>query len=83
MIERIIKNDTEMAHLVVAHQAIDYYLEKYGCRKYHSSTTVSIRYRNVSYSVEVRLNKESITARLLGKPYRPKFFNEGQYAARA
>lgn len=48
-----IKGDTEPAHLVAAHKAIDAHREKYGTGNKHHRRIYSIKYRNKSYQIEV------------------------------
>lgn len=82
-IKRIIKGDTCLAHIVAATAAIDQYLKEYGESRRHHCVVMTVRYRGAHYSVEVRLNKFSITARIESGHYRPEFFSEGHYAANA
>ncbi|WP_368177988.1 DUF4060 family protein [Aeromonas sp. R7-1] len=81
--KRIIKGDTCLEHIVAATTAIDKYLDDYGAHRRHHSAIMSVLYRGARYSVEVRLNKCSITARIESGHYRPACFSEGNHGINA
>lgn len=49
----LIKGDTEPAHIVAAHSAIDEHIKKYGTGNKSHPFTYSIKYRSKHYQIEV------------------------------
>lgn len=51
--KRIIKGDSNLSHLVIAHAAIDHHQKSYGERRQGWPSTYLIRYKNNRVAVEV------------------------------
>jgi len=63
--KRIIKGDTTMSHLVIAHAAIDCHAKSYGDRRQGWPSTYLIRYKNNRVAVEVVTRRQSYVATLM------------------
>lgn len=63
--KRIIKGDTNLSHLVVAHAAIDRHAESFGQRRQGWPSTYLIKYQNDRVAVEVVTRRQSYVATLM------------------
>ncbi|CCV61983.1 conserved hypothetical protein [Yersinia enterocolitica (type O:2) str. YE3094/96] len=65
MMKRIIKGDSNLSHLVIAHAAIDHHQKSYGERRQGWPSTYLIRYKNNRVAVEVVTWRQSYVATLM------------------
>jgi hypothetical protein len=63
--KRIIKGDSTLSHLVVAHAAIDRHQQAFGTRRQGWPSTYLIKYQNDCIAVEVVTRKQSYVATLM------------------
>lgn len=63
--KEVIRGDSEPAHLVVAHKAIDAHLHRYGHGNKYHPIVYSIRYRNKTYQIEVVTRESTVAATVI------------------
>ncbi|HGM5489810.1 TPA: DUF4060 family protein [Serratia fonticola] len=63
--KRIIKGDTNLSHLVIAHAAIDCHAKSYGLHRQGWPSTYLIKYQNDRVAVEVITRRQSYVATLM------------------
>ncbi len=63
--KRIIKGDTNLSHLVIAHAAIDHHAKSFGLRRQGWPSTYLIKYHDDRVAVEVVTRRQSYVATLM------------------